>query len=252
MGPRSKSLVFALLLLTLTACGESRQGEGSARQGAPAPVILVSVDTLRSDRLPMYGYEGIETPAYDALRRDAVMVERAYAHLPLTLPSHTSMFTGRCRSSTGCATTSATRSTPRSLLSPEILGDQGWSTGAAISAYVLRASTGIARGFDSYDDEIQTVTGVELGGLQREGGKRSIAPSRGSSSRRELPSSSCTSTSRTAPTHHPSPSRAGTQTPTMVKSRRATRFWLDCSNVCALSTSTTTHSSRSSPTMVRG
>lgn len=58
------------------------------------PIILISVDTLRSDHLPANGYEGIETPAIDALRRDGILFERAYTHVPLTLPAHTSLLTG--------------------------------------------------------------------------------------------------------------------------------------------------------------
>lgn len=161
--------LIGLLLLSTAACSGEGGGERTARRGAPAPVILISVDTLRSDRLPMYGYEGIETPAYDALRRDAVLVERAYAHLPLTLPSHTSMFTGRLPVEHGLRDNLGYKVDASIPTLPEILRTEGWSTGAAVSAYVLRASTGIARGFESYDDEIQAVTGIELGGLQRAG-----------------------------------------------------------------------------------
>ena len=59
-----------------------------------APLVLISIDTLRSDRLPIYGYAQGATPAIDALRRDAILVERAYTHVPLTLPAHASIFTG--------------------------------------------------------------------------------------------------------------------------------------------------------------
>src|SRR6516165_1951160 len=59
-----------------------------------APVVIVSIDTLRADHLPAYGYSGVATPNLDALRRDAVLFENAYSHVPLTLPSHTTIFTG--------------------------------------------------------------------------------------------------------------------------------------------------------------
>lgn len=162
----------AILLALASGCGgEATNVEtGVARGGAPAPVIFVSVDTLRSDRLPMYGYDAVETPAYDALRRDSVLVERAYAHLPLTLPSHTSMFTGRLPVEHGLRDNLGYKVDDSIPTLAEILAAEGWSTGAAISAYVLRSSTGIARGFQSYDDQISAVTGVELGGLQRAGG----------------------------------------------------------------------------------
>ena len=67
---------------------------GGAAPSNTTPVILISIDTLRSDRLPMYGYDKVSTPHLDALRADSILYERAYSHCPLTLPSHSSMFTG--------------------------------------------------------------------------------------------------------------------------------------------------------------
>ena len=52
------------------------------------PIILISLDTLRADHLPAYGYQHVSTPALDALVADAVLFERAYSHAPQTLPSH--------------------------------------------------------------------------------------------------------------------------------------------------------------------
>lgn len=57
-------------------------------------VVVISIDTLRADRLPAYGYRAGRTPAIDAFARDAVLFERAYAHAPQTLPSHASLLTG--------------------------------------------------------------------------------------------------------------------------------------------------------------
>ena len=67
---------------------------GCAPREPPAPIVLVSIDTLRADRLPAYGHRAGSTPAIDALARDAVRFENAYAHYPLTLPSHLTMLTG--------------------------------------------------------------------------------------------------------------------------------------------------------------
>jgi hypothetical protein len=61
-----------------------------------APVVLISIDTLRSDRLPAYGYGGVETPHLDRLRRDAILFESAWSPCPMTLPSHVTMLTGLC------------------------------------------------------------------------------------------------------------------------------------------------------------
>ena len=90
---RPATLVLAgLALVVLAACQAPRSG--SRRLAAGTPIVLISIDTLRADRLPIYGYSAGATPAIDALRRDSVLFENAYSHVPLTLPSHTSIFTG--------------------------------------------------------------------------------------------------------------------------------------------------------------
>ncbi|MDX1644933.1 MAG: alkaline phosphatase family protein, partial [Thermoanaerobaculia bacterium] len=85
--------MLGLLVLAATDCRRDDTAAGSV--AAPgAPVVLISIDTLRADRLPAYGYEEVETPAIDALRNDSILYERAWSHIPLTLPSHASIFTG--------------------------------------------------------------------------------------------------------------------------------------------------------------
>ena len=73
-----RAAVWALAALLLA-------GGGCARpRGSPKPsIVLVVVDTLRADHLPTYGYSGVATPSIDALRRDGVLFENAYAHVPL-------------------------------------------------------------------------------------------------------------------------------------------------------------------------
>ena len=87
--------VAALALIVLWSVGCSGGGDAELRVPDGTPIILISVDTLRSDRLPAYGYGGVETPAIDRLREDGILFERAYTHIPLTLPAHTSLLTGR-------------------------------------------------------------------------------------------------------------------------------------------------------------
>jgi hypothetical protein len=77
--------VTVLLGFTLAAC----KGERSLpAPSSGTPVFLISIDTLRSDHLPAYGYDQVQTPNIDAFRKDAILYERAYSHYPLTLPSH--------------------------------------------------------------------------------------------------------------------------------------------------------------------
>ena len=68
----------------------------AARRPAPADlnVVVVTLDTLRADRLGCYGFRGIETPNIDAVAAEGVLFEQATSTVPLTLPSHTSIFTG--------------------------------------------------------------------------------------------------------------------------------------------------------------
>src|SRR3954471_13816086 len=66
-----------------------------------APVILISIDTLRADHLPLYGYKSVTTPNIEALAHDGVVFDYAVSQCPLTLPSHVSMLTGLLPSTNG-------------------------------------------------------------------------------------------------------------------------------------------------------
>ena len=81
-----------LLMAWLTSCGRARETRASVY--TDAPVIIISIDTLRADHLPAYGYTQVRTPAIDALRHDSVLFANAYSHCPMTLPSHVSILTG--------------------------------------------------------------------------------------------------------------------------------------------------------------
>ncbi len=83
-------LVCSFLLLAACKPAERR----AAATFPKAPVILISIDTLRADHLPAYGDSKVATPNIDALRSDGLLFENAYSHCPMTLPSHVSMLTG--------------------------------------------------------------------------------------------------------------------------------------------------------------
>jgi arylsulfatase A-like enzyme len=152
-------LVFVLLLLA-----------GCSRRESRPPIIIISIDTLRSDHLPAYGYRGVTTPNLDALAADSLVYRNAWSHCPLTLPSHLSILTGLLppdhgvRDNAGYRFDGAAHPTLAALLH-----DRGYHCAAAISAYVLRGSTGVSAGFDEYDDAIGMVDGAPLGALQRAG-----------------------------------------------------------------------------------
>jgi hypothetical protein len=84
---------------TLAAVGGWRYARASAP--VPGPIILISVDTLRADHLPAYGYRNVTTPAIDSLARDGIVFERAYGHAVQTLPAHVALLSGRLPFDTG-------------------------------------------------------------------------------------------------------------------------------------------------------
>jgi arylsulfatase A-like enzyme/Tfp pilus assembly protein PilF len=140
--------VLVLALAGAVACGRPA-GDG----GGAASVLLVSIDTLRADRLALYGYGKGSTPSFDRLGREGVVFDDAYSHCPLTLPAHASLFTGLLPPEHGVRDNLGfTLRTPRTLAAR--FKASGFKTGGAISAFVLRKETGIALGFDSWDDQV--------------------------------------------------------------------------------------------------
>lgn len=154
----------------LLACAAPPALEEERATGAARPnVVLISIDTLRSDRLPAYGYDGVETPAIDRLAADGVLFERAFTHVNLTLPSHLSLFTGLLPHEHGVRDNAGYRLAEGIPTLAETLRGAGYATGGFVSSFVLRAGTGIDRGFDFYDDGVGFETGRQLGELQRPG-----------------------------------------------------------------------------------
>lgn len=119
-----------------------------------APVVVISVDTLRADHLPAYGYRAVETPSLDALRRDSILYENAYSHSPLTFPSHASLLTGLLPFRHGVRDNIGFNLTPAHPTLATLLRQEGYATGAAVSTYLLRAERGLNAGFDLYDDRL--------------------------------------------------------------------------------------------------
>lgn len=172
MNARSLALstVALSLIIALTGCGRAAHETQSSESYPNAPVIIVSIDTLRADHLPAYGYKGVETPAIDAFRKDAMLFQHAYSHVPLTLPSHVSMLTGLLPPENGVRNNIGFRlDTAKHITIPQLLKAKGYATGAAVSAYVLRGDTGLRGAFDFYDDDINMKANEAAGALQRPG-----------------------------------------------------------------------------------
>ncbi len=132
-------------------------------------IILISVDTLRADRLRCYGFNMIETPNIDRLAEEGIYFENCYSSTPLTLPSHCSILTGtsplyhRIRDNGGFVLDE------KQIVVSEILKKKGFKTSAFVSAYVLDSKWGLSQGFDYYFDrfDLSKYKTIGLGDVQR-------------------------------------------------------------------------------------
>lgn len=132
-----------------TGCGTGSEGGGPS----PRHVLLVTVDTLRADRLGAYGSELGATPALDASAAESVVFEAAYASAPLTFPSVATLFTGRYPAELGVRSNRS--AVPEGVPTlATVLREQGFATAAVVSNFVLRDKSGLADGFDHYDDRM--------------------------------------------------------------------------------------------------
>jgi arylsulfatase A-like enzyme/Flp pilus assembly protein TadD len=115
-------------------------------------VVVITIDTLRADHLGCYGYKQIHTPNVDALAADSVRFEKAFTPVPITLPSHTVIFTGTYPMLNGMHDFSGNRlgAEPPTLAS--VLKANGYATGAVVASAVLDSRFGLNRGFDFYYD----------------------------------------------------------------------------------------------------
>jgi choline-sulfatase len=147
-GPWRALVLGAILAAFIVAGLVWRQGAGPSVGG---PVVVVSIDTLRADRLPIYGYQAGRTPFITAFAADAVVFDRAYAHAPQTLPSHASMFTGLLPFEHKVRDNLGFRLAEGAVTLASLFRDAGYKTGGFVSAFVLRRETGIDQGFDVYD-----------------------------------------------------------------------------------------------------
>jgi arylsulfatase A-like enzyme/Tfp pilus assembly protein PilF len=117
-------------------------------------LLLVTIDTVRSDRLGCYGYRSIHTPYIDRLAAEGVRFQTAVSPVPLTLPSHCTILTGTYPTNHGVHDNVGYRLPESRTTLAKILKAQGYETAAFIGAYVLNSRFGLSQGFDEYDDRI--------------------------------------------------------------------------------------------------
>jgi arylsulfatase len=152
--------IGALLLpLALTQVLE-RESPPDVPAATGPNVLLVTLDTTRADHTSAYGYERDTTPALAELAGQGTRFDAAYAPMAVTGPSHTTLLTGTGTWSHGTLLNGIPMPQDRRSLAEE-LQEQGWSTGAFVSAYVLEGRYGFRRGFETYDDDFERVEGLQ-------------------------------------------------------------------------------------------
>ncbi len=114
-------------------------------------LLLITIDTLRADHLGCYGNRNIRTPNLDALAPESLFFENAVCQAPLTLPSHTSLMTGRYPHKHGVRDNAGAVS-QQELTLAEILRKSGYHTYAFVGGFPLDHRFGLNQGFDIYDD----------------------------------------------------------------------------------------------------
>jgi len=152
------------ILLLLAGCKSAEKHPG-------ANILLVTIDTLRADRLGCYGYRSIETPNLDRLAQKGALFEHALAQAPLTTPSHASIMTGLNPTAhkvrdTGGFTLAASHTTLATILQRA-----GWDTAAFVGSAVLKKRFGLDQGFTVYDDEMPSTGPISGEAAQRRAGE---------------------------------------------------------------------------------
>jgi arylsulfatase A-like enzyme/Tfp pilus assembly protein PilF len=146
--------VAGTLLLAAGAFVRLRGIATSTPPGARPNVLLITIDTLRADRVGCYGYARAFTPMLDGLAARGVRFVTAIAHVPLTAPSHASMLTGRTPLGHGMRDNGGFVLPEKVRTLAEDFKAAGYHTGAFVSGFPLSRRFGLDRGFESYDDHL--------------------------------------------------------------------------------------------------
>ena len=155
---RRRSTIVAALLAALCSSPSCSRSQSSpiARH-----FVLVTIDTLRADRVGVYGGTDL-TPRLDQIAREGAYAANAMTHVPLTRPSHATIFSGLLPWEVGVRDNLAPVELPPSPQLAEILKAAGFHTGAFVSSIVLERRGGFGRGFDRYDDDFPKTENADL------------------------------------------------------------------------------------------
>ena len=147
---RQKRWVAAAALLVISGIAIY----GRLSPGVPMNVLLVTLDTTRADHIGCYGYTQAMTPVLDQLSREGVLFENAFTTMPLTLPAHASILTGRYPPENGVHNNGSARLEESIPTLTRYVSQAGYGTAAFIASLVLYSKHGLKQAFDVYDDNM--------------------------------------------------------------------------------------------------
>jgi len=135
------------LCVLLAACARPSPPPPTARN-----LLFVTIDTLRADRVGAYGAANVATPNLDRIAREGALARHAGVQVPLTRPSHISIFSGRYPAEHGIRDNVAPALRSDVPLMAEALKASGFSTAGFVTSIVLARPSGLERGFDTFSD----------------------------------------------------------------------------------------------------
>lgn len=151
--PAAAAIGAGLLVLAAAGCRP-------AAEKKPRHLLLVTIDTLRADAVGAYGRKPSPTPSLDRLAREGALFRRVQSHVPLTLPSHATIFTGQLPFANGVRNNGTYALPEKAATLAESLQQQGFDTGAGVASFVLARKFGLAQGFAAYDDALGSEGGA--------------------------------------------------------------------------------------------
>ena len=200
-----KSSVFLCVLcgLCVLACAVAWPG---ADAQSPPNVLLITLDTVRADRIGAYGYAKASTPVLDRLAREGVRFADATTQAPLTAPAHAALLTGLYPARIGVRDNATTPVPETVTTAAELFKGKGYRTGGFVGAFILAAPYGFAQGFDTFDADFPGFSDSQKLQVQRRGDAVvDAALAWLGAGARSRSSPGCISTTRTRRTSAPAP-----------------------------------------------
>ncbi|CAN5711916.1 hypothetical protein BH18ACI5_BH18ACI5_20120 [soil metagenome] len=148
------SVALVIVCLCIAGCsGASPEQKSSPPAAAAQNLLLVTIDTMRADRVGAYGDRSARTPTVDAIARRGVMFANAFAAAPITLPSHATLMTGRYPAGHGSRHNGMRIDLAVPTLA-DALSHAGFTTAAFVGAFPLDRRFGLIKGFRTYGDRM--------------------------------------------------------------------------------------------------